>query len=89
MAGIPATRPQGPPVWTDGAGTQVAGAVSVDMITVDLIPYQQADIGNRVKLWGKKILINEDAYAAGTVGNELTCALAPRVPVGVIWFSAR
>jgi len=56
------------------------------MITVDLIPYQQADIGNRVKLWGKKILINEDAYAAGTVGNELTCALAPRVPVGVIWF---
>jgi len=59
------------------------------MITVDLIPYQQAGIGNKAELWGKKVLIDEEAYAAGTVGNELTCALAPRVPVGVIWFSAR
>ncbi len=56
------------------------------MITVDLIPYQQAGIDNKAELWGKKVLIDEEAYAAGTVGNELTCALAPRVPVGVIWF---
>lgn len=59
------------------------------MITVDLTPYRQTGIGSKVELWVNKVLIDEEAYAAGTVGNELTCALAPRVPVGVIWFSAR
>jgi len=55
------------------------------MITVDLIPYQQAGIGNKAELWGKKVLIDEEAYDAGTVGNELTCALAPRVTPPSSW----
>jgi alanine racemase len=32
-------------------------------------------------LWGAQLPIDEVAYAAGTVGYELMCALAPRVPV--------
>ncbi|MDL8093507.1 alanine racemase C-terminal domain-containing protein, partial [Escherichia coli] len=34
-----------------------------------------------VELWGKEIKIDDVAAAAGTVGYELMCALALRVPV--------
>ncbi|XNM83598.1 alanine racemase C-terminal domain-containing protein [Escherichia coli] len=32
-------------------------------------------------MWGKEIKIDDVAAAAGTVGYELMCALALRVPV--------
>ena len=64
--------------------TQVVGAVSMDMITVDLTPCPQAGIGSTVELWGEQVKIDQVAKAAGTVGYELMCALAPRVPVRVI-----
>ncbi|WP_432706229.1 potassium/proton antiporter [Escherichia coli] len=38
-------------------------------------------IGTPVELWGKEIKIDDVAAAAGTVGYELMCALALRVPV--------
>ena len=43
-------------------------------------------IGSEVTLWGhgprgSVLPIDEVALAAGTVGYELMCALAPRVPV--------
>ena len=41
----------------------------------------QAGIGTPVELWGKEIKIDDVAAAAGTVGYELMCALALRVPV--------
>ncbi|MEG1115298.1 MAG: alanine racemase C-terminal domain-containing protein, partial [Janthinobacterium sp.] len=34
-----------------------------------------------VTLWGQGMPIDEVALAAGTIGYELMCALAPRVPV--------
>jgi alanine racemase len=37
-----------------------------------------------VELWGEQVKIDQVAKAAGTVGYELMCALAPRVPVTVI-----
>jgi alanine racemase len=63
--------------------TQVVGAVSMDMITVDLTPCPQAGIGSSVELWGENVKIDQVAKAAGTVGYELMCALAPRVPVKI------
>jgi alanine racemase len=42
---------------------------------------QRAGIGTPVELWGKEIKIDDVAAAAGTVGYELMCALALRVPV--------
>ena len=56
----------------------------MDMITVDLTPCPQAGIGSAVELWGEQVKIDQVAKAAGTVGYELMCALAPRVPVNVI-----
>lgn len=82
--GYPRHAPSGTPVWVDGVITQVVGAVSMDMITVDLTPCPQAGIGSKVELWGDQVKIDQVAKAAGTVGYELMCALAPRVPVEVI-----
>lgn len=79
--GYPRITPSGTPVLVDGIRTGIVGAISMDMLTVDLTPCPQAGIGTPVELWGNGIKIDEVAAAAGTVGYELMCALAPRVPV--------
>lgn len=56
----------------------------MDMITVDLTPCPRAGIGSQVELWGDNVKIDDVAAASGTVGYELMCALAPRVPVKVV-----
>lgn len=81
--GYPRHAPTGTPVWVDGVRSELVGAVSMDMITVDLTPCPQAGIGSQVELWGNNVKIDEVASASGTVGYELMCALAPRVPVKV------
>jgi alanine racemase len=79
--GYPRHAPNGTPVLVDGIKTGVAGSVSMDMITVDLTPIPAAKIGSTVTLWGAGLPIDEVANAAGTIGYELMCALAPRVHV--------
>lgn len=71
------------PVLVDGVRTRMVGRVSMDMITVDLTPCLNANIGAPVTLWGPGLSIDEVAAASGTVGYELMCAVAPRVPVSV------
>lgn len=79
--GYPRVAPDGTPVLVDGVRTRTVGTVSMDMLAVDLTPCPQAGIGTPVELWGQEIKIDDVASAAGTVGYELMCALAPRVPV--------
>jgi alanine racemase len=79
--GYPRHAPDGTPVVVDGARVPLVGRVSMDMITVDLTDLPQAGIGSAAELWGAQVPIDEVANAAGTVGYELMCALAPRVPV--------
>jgi len=79
--GYPRIAPTGTPGWVDGVRTGTVGTVSMDMLAVDLTPCPQAGIGSPVELWGNEIKIDDVASAAGTVGYELMCALAPRVPV--------
>lgn len=81
--GYPRHAPTGTPVMVDGVRTRTLGAVSMDMIMVDLTPCQQAGIGSKVELWGNGVKIDDVASASGTVGYELMCALAPRVPVEI------
>jgi alanine racemase len=71
------------PVLVDGVRTHTVGRVSMDMITVDVSGMPNARVGTPVTLWGEGLPIDEVAHAAGTVGYELMCALAPRVPVTV------
>ena len=79
--GYPRLAPSGTPVVVGGVRTKTAGRVSMDMITVDLTPVPQARVGTPVVLWGEGLPIDDVGAAAGTVGYELMCALAPRVAV--------
>ena len=79
--GYPRHAPDGVPVLVDGVRVPIAGRVSMDMITVDLTSAPDAAVGSHVELWGKNLPIDEVANLSGTVGYELMCALAPRVPV--------
>jgi alanine racemase len=86
--GYPRHCTTGTPVLVDGVRTRMVGRVSMDMVTVDLTPVPQAGFGSEVTLWGRAsggavLPIDEVARAGGTLGYELMCALAPRVPVTV------
>ena len=82
--GYPRVAPDGTPVAVDGKRVSLVGRVSMDMITVDLSQVPTARVGSQVELWGDVVPIDEVAERAGTVGYELMCALAPRVPQRVI-----
>jgi alanine racemase len=74
------------PVLVDGVRTGTVGRVSMDMLAVDLTPVPQAGVGSEVTLWGRGpggalLAIDDVAQAAGTIGYELMCAVAPRVPM--------
>jgi alanine racemase len=86
--GYPRVCPTGTPVLVAGVRSRLLGRVSMDMITVDLTPVPEAGMGSEVTLWGRAtngvvLGIDEVAQAAGTLGYELMCALAQRVPVQV------
>ena len=86
--GYPRIARNGTPVWVeglDGTGAlcPLAGRVSMDMLTIDLTAAPWAVPGTPVELWGRHVPIDEVAAGAGTVGYELMCALALRVPVEV------
>lgn len=87
--GYPRHCPTGTPVLVNGVRCRMVGRVSMDMITVDLAPVPAAHIGSEVTLWGcasngAVLPIDEVAHAAGTVGYELMCAVAPRVPFAAV-----
>ena len=88
--GYPRHAGTGTPVLVEGIRTRLVGRVSMDMVTVDLNPVMAAGVevgfGSEVTLWGRAgngavLPIDEVAQAAGTVGYELMCAVAPRVAV--------
>ncbi|RQU47867.1 alanine racemase [Burkholderia cenocepacia] len=81
--GYPRHAPSGTPISVDGILTRTVGRVSMDMLTVDLTPCPQAHVGSTVELWGNQVRIDDVASSAGTIGYELMCALARRVPVNV------
>ena len=79
--GYPRHAPNGTPIAVDGVMTVTVGHVSMDMLFVDITDLPHADIGSPVELWGEQIPVDAVAEASGTVGYELLCAVAPRVPV--------
>jgi alanine racemase len=78
--GYPRHASTGTPALVDGQRTRTLGRVSMDMLCVDLNHIPQADVGSKVTLWGKGLSVDEVARAAGTIGYELLCAVAARVP---------
>lgn len=82
--GYPRHAPSGTPIAVAGQMTQTLGRVSMDMLFADLTRISEAEIGSQVELWGAQVPVDAVAEASGTVGYELLCAIAPRVPVKVI-----
>jgi len=86
--GYPRVCPSGTPVLVNGARSTTVGRVSMDMLAVDLTDLPSATLGSEVTLWGtastgEVLGIDEVAACAQTLGYELMCALAQRVPVAV------
>ncbi len=86
--GYPRLCPTGTPVLVNGQRTRTVGRVSMDMVTVDITDLPDAGMGSEVTMWGRAssgavLPIDEVAATAGTVGYELMCALAQRVPTVV------
>lgn len=83
--GYPRHAVSGTPIVVAGVKTRLVGRVSMDMLAVDLSPVTEAQVGSEVILWGKNgPSIGDVAAACGTIGYELMCALAPRVPREII-----
>lgn len=87
--GYPRACGTGTPVLVNGVRSRLLGRISMDMLAVDLTSIPAAGFGSEVTLWGRAtsgaiLGIDEVAQCAGTVGYELMCALAPRVPVIVV-----
>lgn len=79
--GYPRSMPDGAPCWINGQIAPIAGAVSMDMLTIDVTDVPDVQVGCRVELWGEHIAVNDLAARCGTIGYELLCAVASRVPV--------
>jgi alanine racemase len=82
--GYPRHASNGTPIAVDGELTQTLGRVSMDMLFVDLSQLPNAKIGSTVELWGNQVPVDAVAESAGTIGYELLCAIAPRVPMKVV-----
>ena len=68
------------PVLIRGRHLPLAGAVSMDMLTVDVTDLADVEIGDPVRLWGDDLPVDEIAQRAGTIGYELLAAMPERVP---------
>ncbi|MBI1965984.1 MAG: alanine racemase [Betaproteobacteria bacterium] len=79
--GYPRHAPTGTPIMVGGRMTRTLGRVSMDLLCADLSGIPEATAGSRVVLWGEGVPVERVAAAAGTVGYQLLCALAPRVRI--------
>ena len=82
--GYPRHAPSGTALWINGERTSLLGAVAMDMLAVDLNEVPDAQMGTPVELWGQHLPGDDVAQSAGTIGYELLCALAQRVPVIIL-----
>jgi alanine racemase len=90
--GYPRHCASGTPVLVNGVRCTTVGRVSMDMLAVDITILPSAGVGAEVTLWGRGpsaadgaarsvLAIDEVAHSAGTIGYELMCAVAQRVPM--------
>jgi len=66
-------------VLVNGRRAPLVGRVSMDMICIDLRAHPEANVGDRVILWGGGLPVDEVAGAAGTISYELLSHVGQRV----------
>ncbi|NNE05952.1 MAG: alanine racemase [Xanthomonadales bacterium] len=77
--GYPRHLENGTPVLVNGRRAQLAGRVSMDLITIDLSGHDDARCGDEVLLWGPGLPVEEIASAANAIPYELVCGVTGRV----------
>lgn len=77
--GYPRHAPDGTPAAVNGKPTALIGRVSMDMLTIDLGAQPDAQIGDRVQLWGDLVSADEVARLSGTIAYELFTRITRRV----------
>ncbi len=77
--GYPRSAGAGTTVLINGQRAPIIGRVSMDLITIDLRDIAQAQIGDRVVLWGSGLPVEEVAQYATTISYDLTCGMTKRV----------
>lgn len=70
--GYPRHARNGTPVWHNDNYCDLLGRVSMDSICIDLSD-TEANIGDRVVLWGNELSVDEVASACDSIGYELLC----------------
>ena len=82
--GYPRHAPDGTPTFVEGQVAPIAGRVSMDMLTINVSHIPDAKPGSKVELWGENIPVDIVADRSGTIGYELLCAIALRVPFSTV-----
>lgn len=78
--GYPRNARNGTPVVIRERRYGIVGAVSMDMITVDIGTNPDGvAVGDQVEMWGPALPVEEVAACAGTIPYELLCNVTPRV----------
>ena len=77
--GYPRHAPDGTPVAVNDRPARLIGRVSMDMLTVDLTGQPNAQIGDRVQLWGDLVDAGEVARSSDTIAYELFTRITRRV----------
>ena len=77
--GYPRQLENGAPVLVNGRRAQLAGRVSMDLVTIDLTGHEDAHTGDEVILWGPGLPVEEVAAFAGAIPYELVCGVTGRV----------
>jgi alanine racemase len=77
--GYPRHARNGTPVLLNGKRAPLIGRVSMDMITIDLNGHPDAQVGDRITLWGEGLPIEEVAPWADAIPYQLICGVTARV----------
>lgn len=76
--GYPQFAKNGTPILVNGVECELAGRVSMDMLTVDLRRCPDAKIGDRVTLWGDSLPVERVAKCSHTSAYELLTRMTAR-----------
>ncbi|ACS84551.1 alanine racemase [Musicola paradisiaca] len=82
--GYPRGARSGTPVWINGREVPLVGRVSMDMLTVDLGPDADDQVGNEVILWGGPLPVENVAAHNDISAYELITRLTARTRVEYI-----
>jgi alanine racemase len=77
--GFPRHAKSGTPILVNDVRCSLIGRASMDMLTVDLRNQPNAQIGDKVVLWGESLSIEEIARHAETIPYELLCGVHKRL----------